>query len=88
MIPIMAKVDVVGTKKITHAGERSVPGTRQLDPELPVAKVGSAGAEGVDFCRGRREVFVDDLMVRIHCIIEMILEDRPCAMSVGIHVSR
>ena len=29
-----------------------------------------------------REFFVDDLMVRIHLIIVMILVDRPCAMGV------
>ena len=29
-----------------------------------------------------REFFIDDLMVRIHLIIVMILEDRPCAMGV------
>ena len=29
-----------------------------------------------------REFFIDNLMVRIHLIIEIILEDRPCAMGV------
>ena len=29
-----------------------------------------------------REFFVDNLMVRIHLIIVMILVDRPCAMGV------
>ena len=28
-----------------------------------------------------REFFIDNLMVRIHLIIEMILVDRPCAMG-------
>jgi hypothetical protein len=28
-----------------------------------------------------REFFVDNLVVRIHFIIEMILVDRPCAMG-------
>ena len=32
------------------------------------------GKEG-EFC-------IDNLLVRIHSIIEMVLEDRPCAMSV------
>jgi hypothetical protein len=31
---------------------------------------------------GERELFVDNLLVRIHSIIEMILVDRPCAMGV------
>ena len=29
-----------------------------------------------------RKFFVDDLLVRIHLIIEMTLVDRPCAMGV------
>ena len=29
-----------------------------------------------------REFFIDNLLVRIHLIIEMILVDRPCAMAV------
>ena len=32
-------------------------------------------------CR-EREFFMDNLLVRIHLIIEMILVDRPCAMRV------
>ena len=33
--------------------------------------------------RGReREFFIDNLLVRIHLIIEMVLVDRPCAMGV------
>jgi len=35
-----------------------------------------------------RESFIDDLLVRIHLIIEMILVDRPCAMGVLIPFSR
>ena len=31
---------------------------------------------------GEREFFIDNLLVRIHLIIEMILVDRPCAMGV------
>jgi len=30
----------------------------------------------------QREFFIDNLLVRIHLIIEMILVDRPCAMGV------
>jgi len=29
-----------------------------------------------------REIVIDNLLVRIHLIIEMILVDRPCAMGV------
>ena len=29
-----------------------------------------------------REFFIDNLLVRIHLMIEMILVDRPCAMGV------
>ena len=29
-----------------------------------------------------REIFVDNLLVRVHMIIEMILVDRPCATGV------
>ena len=31
-----------------------------------------------------RDFFIENLMVRIHLIIEMILVDRPCAMGVRI----
>ena len=37
---------------------------------------------------GERESFIDNLLVRIHVIIEMILADRPCAMRVRIPFSR
>jgi len=30
----------------------------------------------------QREFFIDNLLVRIHLIIEMLLVDRPCAMGV------
>ena len=33
------------------------------------------------FSRPGREFFIDNLLVRIHLIIEMILVDRPCAMG-------
>ena len=32
--------------------------------------------------RREREFIIDNLLVRIHLIIEMILVDRPCAMGV------
>ena len=36
----------------------------------------------------QREFFIDNLLVRIHFIIEMILVDWPCAMGVWIPFSR
>jgi len=33
-------------------------------------------------CHREREFFVDNLLVRIHLIIEIISVDRPCAMGV------
>ena len=30
----------------------------------------------------RQRVFIDNLLVRIHLIVEMILAERPCAMGV------
>jgi hypothetical protein len=33
-------------------------------------------------CPTEREVFIDNLLVRFHFIIEMILVDRPCAIGV------
>ena len=35
-----------------------------------------------------REIFIDNLLVRAHLIIEMILVDRPCAMEVCIPFPR
>jgi hypothetical protein len=29
-----------------------------------------------------REIFIDNLLVRIHWIVEMIVVERPCAMGV------
>ena len=47
------------------------------------------GTEGVEVQRqlgvaqpAERDFFIDNLLVRIHLIIEMILVDRPCAMGV------
>ena len=46
----------------------------QLLPRfLPDPRRGLQGTE--------REFFIDNLLVRIHLIIEMILVDRPCAMG-------
>ena len=36
--------------------------------------LGEAGAE--------REIFIDNLLVRVHWLIEMIVVERPCAMGV------
>ena len=38
-------------------------------------------------CR-EREFFIDNLLVRIHLIIEMISVDRPCAMGIRNPFSR
>ena len=29
-----------------------------------------------------REIFIDNLLVQVHLILEMIVEERPCAMGV------
>ena len=50
-------------------------------PPLPCSlKKPSPG--NVAWADEEREFFVDNLLVRIHLIIEMILVDRPCAMRV------
>jgi hypothetical protein len=36
---------------------------------------------------GEREFVIDNLLVRVHLIIEMNLVDRPCAMGVRIPLS-
>ena len=45
-----------------------------------------AGEEGAvlqaEVTPREREFFIDDLLVRIHLIVEVILVDRPCAMRV------
>ena len=47
-------------------------------PDVPAQRFKAGGR-----CAGReREFFVDNLLVRIHSIIEMILVNRPCAMGV------
>ena len=38
--------------------------------------------------RSKTEFVIDNLLVRIHFIIQMILVDRPCAMGVSIPFSR
>ena len=37
--------------------------------------------KGIPLCR-EREIFIDNLLVRVHLIIEMIFVDRPCATGV------
>jgi len=46
------------------------------------------GEHSVSATRMQREFFIDNLLVRIHLIIEMILVDRPCATGVCIPFSR
>ena len=43
---------------------------------------GRASSEGGETLNERERVFIDNLLVRIHFIIEMILVDRPGAMGV------
>jgi len=43
---------------------------------IPVMKLGLASMSR------EREFFIDNLLVRIHLIIEMSLVDRPCAMGI------
>ena len=52
-----------------------VPGRYQWN--MDIVGVKSIAAEVLE-----REFFLDNLLVRIHLIIEMILVDRPCAMGI------
>ena len=36
---------------------------------------------------GQRKIFVDNLLVRVHWIIEMIVVERPCAMEFEFPIS-
>ena len=52
---------------------------------IPDGGVSSAHDDSVDVTVRvfpEREFFIDNLLVRVHLIIEMILEDRPCATGV------
>ena len=42
----------------------------------------SAGVRHTLVFASQRENFIDNLLVRVHLIIEMILVDRPCATGV------
>ena len=53
----------------------------------PKFRWGTTSAESPEKV-GERDFFIDNLLVRIHLIIEMILVDRPCATGVWIPVSR
>jgi len=46
-----------------------------------MSESGTGTREGTESCT-EREFFIDNLLVRIHLIIEMVLVDRPCAMGV------
>ena len=35
-----------------------------------------------DILSGEKEIFIDNLLVRVHCIIEKIVVERPCDMGV------
>ena len=50
---------------------------------LPVGtRISLEGLSGAPETLNEREFFIDNLLVRIHLIIEMILVDRPCAMGI------
>ena len=51
---------------------------RRSHPALPSASGGGG------FIQREREILIDNLLVRVHWIIEMIVEKRPCAMGVCI----
>ena len=42
----------------------------------------------VMFRKEKREFFIDNLLVRVHSIIELVLVDRPCAVWIWISISR
>ena len=53
-----------------------------------VQKPGTKFVPGLGAIVPQREVVIDNLPVRIHLMIEMIFEDRPCAMRILIPFSR
>ena len=57
------------------------PGVRPPAGPSP-SPAGSRGASPALAPPGEREFFIDNLLIRIHLIIEMILVDRPCAMGI------
>ena len=61
-------------KSAADAGD--VEGTEAWLDEMLLRRAGSRGVPT------EREIFIDNLLVRIHLIIEMILVDRPRAMGV------
>ena len=46
------------------------------------AIMGHEMSHGCAFLPREREFFIDNLLVRIHFTVEMLLVDRPCAMGV------
>jgi hypothetical protein len=67
---------------VSHSGggaDQAEVGDREARaPKPPV----SVRVVVVPATRREREFFIDNLLARIHLIIEMILVDRPCAMGV------
>ena len=51
-------------------------------PEVASSVQGYLAHKKTAYPRREREFFIDNLLVRIHLIIEMIIVDRPCAMGV------
>ena len=79
--PVQKHVKGVRRKQVAvlaapHCGEAR----RQPDGTL----FGNISLNGL--CPRERDFFIDNLLVRIHLIIEMILVDRPCAMGFWLNV--
>ena len=72
----MARTIDVHTKRAQKA-EKGLAGRGLLGIRVKLAKKDRAQRS-----KKEREFFIDNLLVRIHLIIEMVLVDRPCAMGV------
>jgi len=68
------------TSNLKRENRNSKPSLRNLNPESQTR---------IELCNfkvhhrpSQREFFIDNLLVRIHFVIQMVLVDRPCAMGV------
>ena len=59
-----------------------VAGQAQLVARRVRLRLSTASMWVLPQAASEREFFIDNLLVRIHLIVEMILVDRPCAMGV------
>jgi len=55
---------------------------QELRLDLPPPRVQTEFRKTTESVPRERDFFIDNLLVRIHLIVEMILVDRPCAMVV------